>query len=271
MQPTSGLDFSATLDVIRALKSLAGCGMNICCAVHQAVYCIYVLFDEVLLFGITGGVTAYLGPTEQMLAYFHRIGFEISLNDNPADFMLNVCSGSLARKGDPLFKPSDLNKLWTEEGIDFISSLQHEAVSFSHERSSMLNSVARTLPATLHYLDEALDDCGFILKEGETASDVKLDLKSMQNFLSHITADTMTEADAKQIMETIKPGNKGTISAEDIKTYVISNHENTPKQPYPTQDHEGVSVDMSGETPLEAGPARVKANNMIVFLALLRR
>ena len=41
-----------------------------------------------------------------MLPYFNSIGFHIVENENPADFMLDVCSGTLQRKDHPDFVPS---------------------------------------------------------------------------------------------------------------------------------------------------------------------
>ena len=154
-EPTSGLDSSATLDVLGALKALAGCGMNISCVIHQPRYSVFVLFDELLLLG-KGGVTAYMGPTEQMLTYMNRIGFEIAENENPADFMLDVTSGSLERRGDPHFKPSDLTKLWTEEGVDFVRSHEPEAVLYNRSRSIRADSVPGNLPATLQVTPSVL-------------------------------------------------------------------------------------------------------------------
>ena len=89
--------------------------MLISCVIHQPRYSVFILFDELLLLA-KGGVTAYMGPTEQMLPYFNHIGFNIAENENPADFMLDVCAGALQRTGHPDFKPSDLWGVWQENG-----------------------------------------------------------------------------------------------------------------------------------------------------------
>ena len=79
--------------------------MLISAVIHQPRYSVFILFDELLLLD-KGGVTAYMGPTEQMLPYFNDLGFSLTTNENPADFMLDVCAGFIPRRDHPGFRPS---------------------------------------------------------------------------------------------------------------------------------------------------------------------
>ena len=91
------------------------------------------MFDTVLLLG-GGGHTVYLGPAKDALSYFHSIGFDINAkppygrpNDNPADYMIDVISGHILRKGHPEFKPHDLIQIWKENEKEVMArSLQND-------------------------------------------------------------------------------------------------------------------------------------------------
>ena len=83
---------------------MADLGMTIVTVVHQPRYGIFVLFDEVLLLG-KAGRTVFQGPSTAALPYFNSLGFELPPNENPADFCLDVISGSIPCQGRPDFQP----------------------------------------------------------------------------------------------------------------------------------------------------------------------
>ena len=83
--------------------------------IHQPRYSIFTGCDDVLFLG-KGGRTAYLGPTKFAATYFDQLGFHPPPNDNPADFCIDVLSGSVPREGDLNFKPADLFDMWTNDG-----------------------------------------------------------------------------------------------------------------------------------------------------------
>ncbi|KAI9340587.1 hypothetical protein BDR26DRAFT_861433 [Obelidium mucronatum] len=64
-EPTSGLDSTAALDVA---------------------------FDDVLMIA-TGGLTAYIGPVDQVQDYFKSLGFLFDGRLNPADVLMDILSG----------------------------------------------------------------------------------------------------------------------------------------------------------------------------------
>ena len=115
LQPTSGLDSTASLEVLSSLRDLTELGISIITVIHQPRFSIVELFHEMLLLG-KGGQTVFLGNSEQALNYFSDLGFQLPQNENPADFFLDVISGEVRREGDPDFQPNDLFELWELQG-----------------------------------------------------------------------------------------------------------------------------------------------------------
>lgn len=113
-EPTSGLDATASLQVCAILRRVAEeAGMTVVAVIHQPRYDIFTMFHDVLLLG-KGGRTVYLGPTKDAVAYFEALGFEVPNRCNPADFLIDVVSGSVPRSGFPEFIKEDLFDLWIE-------------------------------------------------------------------------------------------------------------------------------------------------------------
>jgi ABC-type multidrug transport system ATPase subunit len=115
-EPTSGLDSSSSQEVCDALRTVARLGLTVVTVIHQPRYEIFTQFDDVLLLG-KGGRTVYLGPTNCALGYFEDLGFECPEHANPADFFLDVISGSVPLRGQK-FNPEDLFKLWEDRKND---------------------------------------------------------------------------------------------------------------------------------------------------------
>ena len=113
-EPTSGLDATASLQVCAVLRRVAEeAGMTVVAVIHQPRYDIFTMFHDVLLLG-KGGRTVYLGPTKDAVTYFENLGFEMPNRCNPADFLIDVVSGSVPRQGHPDFVAADLFDLWVE-------------------------------------------------------------------------------------------------------------------------------------------------------------
>jgi len=111
------LDSTSSKEVCDALRTVARLGLTVITVIHQPRYEIFTMFDDVLLLG-KGGKTVYLGPTKTALPYFQDIGFECPLHSNPADFFLDVISGTMDRKDHPEFKTEDLFELWEQKKLD---------------------------------------------------------------------------------------------------------------------------------------------------------
>jgi ABC-type multidrug transport system ATPase subunit len=111
-EPTSGLDSTSSMEVCGMLRDVARREqIPIVTVIHQPRYDIFILFDDVLLLG-PGGTTVYQGPSKLALSYFEMLGFKAPATANPADFFMDVISGSVPREGHPEFKREDLFILW---------------------------------------------------------------------------------------------------------------------------------------------------------------
>merc|ERR1712048_705111 len=112
-EPTSGLDSTSSLSVALSLKKMSELGMTSIMVIHQPRYSLFTLFDDVLLLG-KGGQTVYLGPSMGVKPYFESLGFEMSPDENPADWFMDVISGEIPSSKIPDFKPNMLFELWVK-------------------------------------------------------------------------------------------------------------------------------------------------------------
>ncbi|XP_065906213.1 broad substrate specificity ATP-binding cassette transporter ABCG2-like isoform X1 [Dysidea avara] len=87
-EPTTGLDATTAVSVVRLLKELSSSGRVIIMSIHQPRYSIYKLFDSLTL--MSRGRLVYHGPADNALNYFSDIGYQCEEYDNPADFFLDV-------------------------------------------------------------------------------------------------------------------------------------------------------------------------------------
>eukprot|EP00475_Leptophrys_vorax_P004996 TRINITY_DN13004_c0_g1_i1.p1 TRINITY_DN13004_c0_g1~~TRINITY_DN13004_c0_g1_i1.p1 ORF type:complete len:553 (+),score=127.25 TRINITY_DN13004_c0_g1_i1:445-2103(+) len=113
LKPTSGLDSTASLEIIGSLKEIAQLGMNVSMVIHQPRYSLFTLIDDVLLLGV-GGRTVFLGPTNQAQTYFEKLGFKCPPAENPADFFLDIISGQISLPDNPSFEVGHLPVLWNK-------------------------------------------------------------------------------------------------------------------------------------------------------------
>ncbi|CAF4339213.1 unnamed protein product [Adineta steineri] len=87
-EPTTGLDATTAQKIIELLKRLSKSGRTIILSIHQPRFSIFNLFDQVVL--MCKGKIVYNDSPENVLPYFRKQGFERDLNDNPADFLLDI-------------------------------------------------------------------------------------------------------------------------------------------------------------------------------------
>lgn len=120
---------------------MADLGMTIVTVVHQPRYGIFILFDEVLVLG-KAGRTVYQGPSAAALPYFNSLGFQLPPNENPADFCLDVVSGSIQCQTSPDFRP-EVGTANTTFTFLYFSSLR---LTSPHLTSPRLTSPRLTSP-----------------------------------------------------------------------------------------------------------------------------
>ncbi|TLD39431.1 ABC transporter [Venturia nashicola] len=122
-EPTSGLDGQSAYNTVRFLRKLADVGQAVLVTVHQPSALLFAQFDSLLLLA-KGGKTVYFGDignnADTLKDYFARNGAVCPPNANPAEFMIDVTSGSLS-------KGKDWNQVWLEspESQQLMQDLDH--------------------------------------------------------------------------------------------------------------------------------------------------
>lgn len=89
-EPTTGLDSTAGLSVMRYISRLAKrVGVVCVVTVHQPSGLMFGFFDDLLLF-TSHGQAAYCGAANRAVPYFSSLGFTCPISANPADFFLDL-------------------------------------------------------------------------------------------------------------------------------------------------------------------------------------
>ncbi|KAH8203314.1 hypothetical protein TruAng_002510 [Truncatella angustata] len=102
-EPTSGLDGQAAFNTVRFLRKLADVGQAVLVTIHQPSASLFSQFDTLLLLA-RGGKTVYFGEigdnANTIKDYFARYDAPCPTTSNPAEHMIDVVSGTLARGKD---------------------------------------------------------------------------------------------------------------------------------------------------------------------------
>ncbi|MCO5614053.1 hypothetical protein L7F22_068334 [Adiantum nelumboides] len=91
-EPTSGLDSTTALRIMSFLQNLAQAGRSVVTTIHQPSSRAFYLFDKLLL--LAEGQCVYFGKAHNAMSYFEGCGFAPLVPMNPADFILDLCSGN---------------------------------------------------------------------------------------------------------------------------------------------------------------------------------
>ncbi|CAI5968276.1 unnamed protein product, partial [Closterium sp. NIES-64] len=93
-EPTSSLDSSTALRIVQVIQNLAKSGRTVVTSIHQPSSQIFNAFDKLLL--ISEGNVIYFGKAADAMEYFGRLGFEPRFAMNPADFLMDLATGTTA-------------------------------------------------------------------------------------------------------------------------------------------------------------------------------
>lgn len=84
-EPTTGLDSTSALKIIKNLRALADSGIPVICSLLQPSQELYEQFDTILL--LKEHSTVYFGPQSNVLSYFESAGYECPSDKNIAEFL----------------------------------------------------------------------------------------------------------------------------------------------------------------------------------------
>eukprot|EP00755_Sulcionema_specki_P033014 Sspe_Gene.20197::Locus_7413_Transcript_1_1_Confidence_1.000_Length_2079::g.20197::m.20197/K05681/ABCG2, CD338; ATP-binding cassette, subfamily G (WHITE), member 2 len=132
--PTDNLDLSASLRLMRVLRSLAhNRGMTISLTLSQPRRPIFELLDNAFLLD-QGGV-AFAGKAKDVLPYFQEQGHDIDSYDCPSDYFLDLSAAeSLAASGRSQPHPEQSTDLVTQFRQSRYSKMLSEAILDHYER-----------------------------------------------------------------------------------------------------------------------------------------
>lgn len=87
-EPTTGLDATMALNVLRGLKKLTQQGHTVICTIHQPRFEIFSMFDKLLL--LARGHAVYNGSAKEAVNHFDKLGYTCNSLENPPDFFLDL-------------------------------------------------------------------------------------------------------------------------------------------------------------------------------------
>eukprot|EP00253_Pinus_taeda_P001159 PITA_01159 len=91
-EPTSGLDSTTAFRTVQLLKNMALEGRTVITTIHQPSSRVFHNFDKLIL--LSEGHLIYYGKAAAALDHFSCLGFNPHIAMNPADFLLDLCSGN---------------------------------------------------------------------------------------------------------------------------------------------------------------------------------
>ncbi|GJQ65231.1 hypothetical protein Trydic_g7361 [Trypoxylus dichotomus] len=99
-EPTTGLDDLASVQCIALLKSLSDGGRTVICSIHTPSAKLFAQFDQAYV--LSDGICVYQGYGPNLVNYLENIGLICPTHYNPADFIIEVCSGEYGNFTDKL-------------------------------------------------------------------------------------------------------------------------------------------------------------------------
>ncbi|KAJ3061329.1 hypothetical protein HK102_009153, partial [Quaeritorhiza haematococci] len=146
-EPTSGLDSTSALSTCHILKSISRLNLTVVSVIHQPRFEIFKEFDDLLLI-VPGGRTAYVGPTNEVVAYFENLGFVFDPRANPADVLMDILSGHGTTRTPTTPKtPQDLVTAWASHAQS--KSTSPSLATTTTDRSAAYKDFHTTFPTLM--------------------------------------------------------------------------------------------------------------------------
>ena len=148
-EPTTGLDATSALHLVKTLKHLANTGRTIITTIHQPRSGIFALFDRVTL--LSRGSVAYTGPTVDCLSWFDGLlPGGLKPHVNPADYLIDIVAVDTRTKEAEDESQARVNKLlvaWNDE-----SAARFSSDTTALERFRVPDKRARRMEQSLPFL-----------------------------------------------------------------------------------------------------------------------
>ncbi|PVH81201.1 putative ATP-binding cassette transporter [Cadophora sp. DSE1049] len=111
-EPTSGLDSALSYEVINYIRAIGRKNnLIVIASIHQPSTTTFELFDKLCLF--SKGKTCYFGPPMAARQYFGNLGYEMPLETNPAEYLLDLINTEIVRTGDDvLARIKHIHEAW---------------------------------------------------------------------------------------------------------------------------------------------------------------
>lgn len=87
-EPTTGLDSTTALNLIRFLNRLADAGRTIVTTIHQPSSEIFREFDKIML--MVDGNIVYNGNSKDSMGYFNSLNMPVPIHSNPIDHYMKI-------------------------------------------------------------------------------------------------------------------------------------------------------------------------------------
>lgn len=87
-EPTTGLDSTTALNLIKFLNRLAQAGRTVVTTIHQPSSEIFLEFDVIML--MLDGYIVYHNHATQSMQYFGNLGMPVPIHSNPMDHYMKL-------------------------------------------------------------------------------------------------------------------------------------------------------------------------------------
>ncbi|KAK4945987.1 hypothetical protein LTR10_014789 [Elasticomyces elasticus] len=150
-EPTTGLDAASAIQVVKALKRLAGRGKTVIMTIHQPRSEIWKLVDNLVL--LSRGAPVYAGAVNECLSYFDQLGHSMPAFSNPFDFVIDLAavdvrSHELERVS--LLRVRQLQEAWRDRTLHLSEPDPEKTNGRTFNREQLAGSDNSSLNALVH-------------------------------------------------------------------------------------------------------------------------
>jgi len=122
-EPTSGLDASTAYQVVKILRDLASLGHTVICTIHQPRESLFNMFDRLIM--LSQGETFYFGSIKDTLEFFAAKGYHCPQYANPADFFIDVLTGTSVSEESNVRKSIRASEFYdNQQGLQIVRSVE---------------------------------------------------------------------------------------------------------------------------------------------------